>query len=273
MPDSPLKNIYMYIYIYIYNIYIHLVLPHSLCTTSKHLVSRRLVPLMSCYSYLWNYNVECVYVHTFIWCYIIQQTNSLLDNTITNLIVLHLHYHVTPCNSDVLWNDLSHCIIVCDPITSHDVNYLFVFVVRSKSTLMNAKRINVPVSRKYEVDRTSHVCSICSMWFRNDISLRRHIPLHMGLLPYTCDECSKSFRWLVALKHHQQVLNDGSQLLCKSCGQQFESHCKFRRHSCAVQVSGLLVSDGISKYIMTSFRFVSQWWYISEIYNDKFQVC
>lgn len=99
--------------------------------------------------------------------------------------------------------------------------------------------MNVKAARtKLSVDGKSHVCDVCSMSFRNDITLRRHIPLHAGIKMYTCTECRQSFRWSINLKHHQMMYADDNRLLCKSCGQQFESQCKLRQHSCRIETAG-----------------------------------
>ncbi|KAJ8372509.1 hypothetical protein AAFF_G00281600 [Aldrovandia affinis] len=91
---------------------------------------------------------------------------------------------------------------------------------KSLSTLPNLKRhlpIHLPLLPVWEE-------------FSTLPNLKRHLPIHTGERPYHCLQCGKSFSTLGDLKIHQRIHTGERPYHCSQCGKSFSQVGNLKRH-------------------------------------------
>lgn len=83
--------------------------------------------------------------------------------------------------------------------------------------------------RKRKINKL-HRCPHCDRTYPFPCELRRHLPVHTGVLLHQCATCSKSFKTQTELKQHQLFHSDVSAHQCSTCSQTFKKKGDLTRH-------------------------------------------
>jgi hypothetical protein len=78
------------------------------------------------------------------------------------------------------------------------------------------------------------VCSFCSKQFPRPFALRRHLRIHLGIVPYSCDfpGCDKKFNTSGNLSRHRKLHSEIRSYPChtEDCKEIFDSPIKLKNH-------------------------------------------
>ena len=90
--------------------------------------------------------------------------------------------------------------------------------VESEESVVNKAR-----KRKYH-------CIFCQKAFQTSSSLKSHVRIHTGEVPFECKTCSKRFKTKGELKQHERIHTGEVPFECKTCSKRFKTKYEVRSH-------------------------------------------
>jgi len=143
-----------------------------------------------------------------------------------------LDYHMTICKGkkafacDQCWQSYdceADLIFHCK--TSHQQDQNQAQVDESGQVIASKKE-----SRVQRRDPKDAICSVCGKQMTSHSSLKRHMLVHTGELPYNCDQCHKRFREKHKLKEHYRIHTGEKPYVCATCNKAFSRRDGLTQH-------------------------------------------
>ncbi|KAL9886252.1 uncharacterized protein ACN427_012287 isoform 1-T3 [Glossina fuscipes fuscipes] len=104
-------------------------------------------------------------------------------------------------------------------------------------------------------------CGECSKLFHSSKSLKLHMNLHNGLLPYQCEPCQRSFNQKVHFLNHLNRHNNIRNFKCDECDKSFfakadlkihaRTHTGVRPYVCKICSKSYMLSDHLRTHLYT----------------------
>ena len=89
---------------------------------------------------------------------------------------------------------------------------------------------NSGYKRRYKVDQSKHVCSVCKKYFAKSAHLRNHMVTHNGVRSHSCDQCGKAFFQDAHLKSHMMIHKGSLPYSCHLCERTFRQNPHLKIH-------------------------------------------
>ena len=84
--------------------------------------------------------------------------------------------------------------------------------------------------RRYRVDQSKHICSVCKKYFAKGAHLRNHMVTHNGERSHSCDQCGKAFLQDAHLKSHMMIHKGSLPYSCHLCERTFRQNPHLKIH-------------------------------------------